>query len=225
MVCGRGKDGEQTTREGGSSGLPVSPAHTTVTGHGVDGGTCSRPQAQTDRQMCTLRPLGQPVQWGTEPAATCPPYVAPPTRRPAREPPSLGAHDLARPRLVGSVWGQLGKHHLHGLELLVLGRDGAHLVGHLVAFHWHVLPLDAGGQERGISPVAGPTPPTPAAAWPDGGPALGLARPGTWASLPSRSLSSLICKVGINSPFLCVVWGLSEMGEGAGSSLRLRKAH
>lgn len=57
-------------------------------------------------------------------------------------PPSLGAHDLARPRLVGSVWGQLGEHHLHSLELLVLGRDGTHLIGHLVALHRHVLPLD-----------------------------------------------------------------------------------
>lgn len=56
--------------------------------------------------------------------------------------PSLGAHNLAGPRLVGSVWGQLGEHHLHGLELLVLGRNGAHLVGHLVTLHWNVLPFD-----------------------------------------------------------------------------------
>ena len=64
--------------------------------------------------------------------------------------PSLGAHNLAGPRLVGSVRGQLGEHHLHSLELLVLGRDRAHFVGHLVAFHRHVLPLDAGAG-RGAS--------------------------------------------------------------------------
>lgn len=33
--------------------------------------------------------------------------------------------------------------HLHRLHLQVLGRDSAHLVGDLVAFHWDVLALDA----------------------------------------------------------------------------------
>lgn len=83
---------------------------------------------------------------------------SPPAQQLTREPPSLGAHDLARPRLVGSVWGQLCEHHLHSLELLILGRDGAHLVGHFVAFHWHVLSLDAGGQERSVSSAVGPLP-------------------------------------------------------------------
>lgn len=96
---------------------------------------------QTDRQTCTLRPPGgpsQPVLWGIETVhlSTL-----------GGSPPSLGAHDLPGPRLVGSVWGQLGEHHLHGLELLVLGWDGAHLVGHLVTLHGDVVPLDAGGRK------------------------------------------------------------------------------
>lgn len=100
----------------------------------------------TDTQMFTSRPpggLARPAWWGAGLAAARLPCVAPSLpRRLARGPPSLGAHNLAGPRLVGSVWGQLGEHHLHSLELLVLGRDRAHLVGHLVAFHRHVLPLD-----------------------------------------------------------------------------------
>ena len=33
----------------------------------------------------------------------------------------------------------MGDHHLHRLQLLILWRDGAHLVGHLIAGHWHIL--------------------------------------------------------------------------------------
>lgn len=98
---------------------------------------------QTDVYAEAAQGMGSASAGG--PGARCCPSTlcgSPPARRLTHEPPSLGAHDLAGPRLVGSVWGQLGEHHLHGLELLVLGWDGAHLVGHLVAFHWHVLPLD-----------------------------------------------------------------------------------
>lgn len=156
----QGGEGESGQTEGRSGGLPSGPAHTTVTGHG---GVEARAHGHKHRQTDVYTEAAQ----GTGPASAvgpgargCPSTLrsSPPARRLTREPPSLGAHDLARPRLVGSMWGQLGEHHLHGLEFLVLGWDGAHLVGHLVAFHGHVLPLDAGGWERGVSRAAGPTP-------------------------------------------------------------------
>lgn len=43
---------------------------------------------------------------------------------------------------------QMGDGHLHRLDLLIFGRDGADFVAHLVAFHRHVLALDAGGEEK-----------------------------------------------------------------------------
>lgn len=42
----------------------------------------------------------------------------------------------------------MGYGHLHCLDLLVFGRDGADFVAHLVAFHRHVLALNAGGEGR-----------------------------------------------------------------------------
>lgn len=38
----------------------------------------------------------------------------------------------------------MGNHHLHRLKLLILWRDGAHLVGDLVACHRNVLAFDTG---------------------------------------------------------------------------------
>lgn len=38
---------------------------------------------------------------------------------------------------------QVGDHHLHRLDLLVLRRDGAHLVRDLVPLHGHIFPIDA----------------------------------------------------------------------------------
>lgn len=40
---------------------------------------------------------------------------------------------------------EVGYSHLHRLDLLVFGRDGADFVAHLIAFNWHILTLDAGG--------------------------------------------------------------------------------
>lgn len=54
-----------------------------------------------------------------------------------------GADDVPRPRLVLGARGQVSDHHLHCLQLLVLGRDGAHLVGDLVACHGNVLAFNA----------------------------------------------------------------------------------
>lgn len=80
-------------------------------------------------------------------------------------PTCLGSHNLARPCLVGGVGSQLGEHHFHSLKLLVLGWDGTHLVRHLISFHGHVLPLDAGGQngkdQLDISPQVAPSLPKP----------------------------------------------------------------
>ena len=42
----------------------------------------------------------------------------------------------------------MGYGHLHRLDLLVFGRDGAEFVAHLVAFHRHVLALNAGGEAQ-----------------------------------------------------------------------------
>lgn len=55
---------------------------------------------------------------------------------------ALGADDLTRPGLVFGAWVQVGDHHLHRLDLLVLGRDGTHLVCDLVSFHRHILAVD-----------------------------------------------------------------------------------
>lgn len=55
----------------------------------------------------------------------------------------LGADDLTWPGLVLGAWIQVGDDHVHSLDLLVFGGDGAHLVRDLVPFHRHVLSLDA----------------------------------------------------------------------------------
>lgn len=65
--------------------------------------------------------------------------------------PLLGADDVAGPGLVLGARRQVGDDHLHGLQLLVLGRDGTHLVGDLVAFHRHVLPFHAAGWGEALS--------------------------------------------------------------------------
>ena len=54
----------------------------------------------------------------------------------------LGADDLPGPGLVLGSWVQVGDHHLHCLDLLVLGRDGAHLVRDFISFHGHVFPIN-----------------------------------------------------------------------------------
>lgn len=143
-ACVAGRGGR---RESGKQGRQVwwpCPRSSSHDSHGVGGGTHSRPQAQTD----TRARRGRPGDWLSQCRGAWSwllpiyPVWLPPRLAAGTGASSLGAHDLAGPRLVGSVWSQLGEHHLHGLELLVLGRDRAHLVGHLVAFHWHVLPLD-----------------------------------------------------------------------------------
>lgn len=67
----------------------------------------------------------------------------------------LGADDLTGPGLMLGPWVQVGDHHVHGLELLVLGGDGTHLVGDLVPFHGHILALDAAGDTKRVSACGG----------------------------------------------------------------------
>lgn len=55
------------------------------------------------------------------------------------------ADDASCPGLVFGSRLEVGYGHLHCLDLLMFGRDGAELVGHLVAFNRHILALDAGG--------------------------------------------------------------------------------
>lgn len=80
-----------------------------------------------------------------------PPHSLPQAREKGCSWPLLGADDVARPGLVLGARRQVCDDHLHGLQLLVLGRDGAHLVGDLVAFHRHVLPFHAAEWGKALS--------------------------------------------------------------------------
>lgn len=53
------------------------------------------------------------------------------------------------------AWRQMGDDHLDGLQLLVLGWDGAHLVGDLVAFHRDVLPFHVGDVQEDVGATVG----------------------------------------------------------------------
>lgn len=57
---------------------------------------------------------------------------------------------MAGPGLVLGARRQVGDDHLHGLQLLVLGRDGTHLVGNLIAFHGDILPFHIGDVQEDI---------------------------------------------------------------------------
>lgn len=62
---------------------------------------------------------------------------------------------MAGPGLVLGARSQMGDDHLHGLQLLVLGGDGAHLVGDLVAFHGDVLPFHVGNVQEDVRAAVG----------------------------------------------------------------------
>lgn len=129
---------EGETRLGSCTPSNPRPDHTSH-GSQVEAHIHSHKHRQTGGQTST------PKGWvsstvGAQAGCCLPPRGDTPT--------CLGSHNLARPCLVGGVGSQLGEHHLHSLKLLVLGGDGTNLVGHLVSFHRHVLPLDAGGQNR-----------------------------------------------------------------------------
>lgn len=48
------------------------------------------------------------------------------------------------------AWIQVGDHHVDSLNLLVLGRDGAHFVRNLVSFHRHVLSLNVRDVDKDV---------------------------------------------------------------------------
>ena len=120
-------------------------------------------------------PFGCPISSGTvvlsrlvlPPPA---PGVSPEPGGPGCLRPLLGTDDVAGPGLVFGARRQVGDDHLHGLQLLVLGRDGAHLIGDLVAFHGDVLPLHAVGRGKTFRADAGRKKPDP-------GPGAGAAPP------------------------------------------------
>lgn len=43
---------------------------------------------------------------------------------------------------------EVGYGHLHRLDLLIFRRDGADFVAHLITFYRHILPFDAGQEEK-----------------------------------------------------------------------------
>ena len=89
--------------------------------------------------------------------------------------PLLGADDVARPGLVLGAWRQVGDDHLHGLQLLMLGWDGAHLIGDLITFHRDVLPFHTvggrGEERKALSAQHSEKP------WSEGDPFRGTALP------------------------------------------------
>lgn len=58
------------------------------------------------------------------------------------------ADDVSCPGLVFGSRVEVGYGHLHRLDLLIFGRDGADFVAHLVAFHRHILALNAGRERK-----------------------------------------------------------------------------
>lgn len=65
------------------------------------------------------------------------------------------ADDASCPGLMLGSQLKVGYSHLHSLDLLVFWRDGADLVAHLVAFHWHILALNAEGGQKDRKEIKG----------------------------------------------------------------------
>lgn len=57
---------------------------------------------------------------------------------------------MSGPGLVLGAWRQVGDDHLHSLQFLILGWDGAHLIGDLVAFHGDIFPLHIGNVQEDV---------------------------------------------------------------------------
>lgn len=100
--------------------------------------------------MPALRPPSCVVECYIQggPAPPSPKVSLKPRRRgPCR---SLVADDVPGPGLVLGPWCQVGDDHLHSLQLLILGRDRAHLIGDLVAFHRNILPFYTAGEKGAV---------------------------------------------------------------------------
>lgn len=52
-------------------------------------------------------------------------------------------------------WVQMSDDHLHSLHLQVLGWYGANLVGDLIPFHRHILPLNVGDVDEDVLSAIG----------------------------------------------------------------------
>lgn len=97
---------------------------------------------------------------------------------------SLVADDVPRPGLMLGPWCQVCDDHLYSLQLLVLGRDRAHLIGDFVAFHRHILPFHIRDVQEDVRPTIG---------WGDEAMALGPAEAFT-DSFVDRALRSPHCR-------------------------------
>ena len=71
----------------------------------------------------------------------------------------LGADDMPGPGLMLGAWCQVGDDHLDSLQFLILGRDRAHLIGDLVAFHWNIFPFHTAGEKERSSELRRRLPP------------------------------------------------------------------
>lgn len=80
--------------------------------------------------------------------------LTPPTPLPSHQRGSGSAVDGApRPGFVFGPRFEMGDGHLHCLDLLEFRRDAANLVAHFIAFHRHILALDAEEREtEGFKP-------------------------------------------------------------------------
>lgn len=119
-------------------------------------GACPRPPSTRRYLKGTTLPALKPHlgQWNVISSPVLPPPLRslPQAQEKGCSQPLLGADDVAGPGLVLGARRQVGDDHLHGLQLLVLGRDGTHLVGDLVAFHRHVLPFHTAGWGEALRP-------------------------------------------------------------------------
>ena len=57
------------------------------------------------------------------------------------------------PGLMLRPWCQVGDDHLYSLQFLILGRDRAHLIGDLVAFHGNILPFHIRDVQEDVRPT------------------------------------------------------------------------
>lgn len=57
---------------------------------------------------------------------------------------------MPRPGLMLGAWRKVGYDHFHSLQLLILGWNGAHLIGDLITFHWNVLSLHIGDMQEDV---------------------------------------------------------------------------
>jgi hypothetical protein len=50
---------------------------------------------------------------------------------------------------------QVSDNHLYSLQLPIFGRDGAHLIGDLLTFHWNILPFHVRAEQENVLATVG----------------------------------------------------------------------